>query len=479
MKKLEKIIKEKEAAEDSLLKLKNVTGVDVGYKYVDGERTDEVTIRVHVKEKKDNIAAKDRVPEEINGIKTDVIEMEIVPFVLSQKVEEITANADTNTYPTIKGGVSIGPERSIGGSIFAGTLGVTAKDNTTNNPVLLSNFHVMCVDNSWHVGDFMCQPSRIDTGTPVTDRVGALHRAILSSHVDGAISTLSGRPSSCSIVDIGTVKGTASAVLNSPVRKRGRTTLFTKGFVDAINATINVNYGPGIGVKTFTNQIGIRSDASANPKFSDHGDSGSVVVNADTKIIGLLFAGTNAGYTYINPISYVLSELNISICTSRKNIIKEIKNEKLEIKEHKREKIEIKEHKLEKSELKDNIKEHKIEKLENKEFKEFGEHKNFINDKVDKPITDKLDKPFDGGKFREIPDINNPGINPGINQGSSQGTQEMNQRMANLEEMMSNLSSFIASELRPDLSSGALNSEEDIHAVQQKMEKDVADSMGY
>lgn len=478
MKNLDEIIVQKEAAEADLFKLKGVTGVDVGYKYSNGKRTDEITIRVHVKQKKKNISEKEKIPTTINGIKTDVIEMEVYPQMLAQKLQDISAFADTTTYPTVKGGISIGPERVIGGSVFTGTLGCIVKDNATNNPALLSNFHVMCVDNTWNVGDFMCQPSRVDTGTPGTDRVGSLQRAVLSSKVDGAISTLNGRPSDCSIIDIGDVKGTANAVLNAPVKKRGRTTLLTEGFVDAINATVSVNYGPSLGVKTLTNQIGIRPNTAVNPKFSKRGDSGSVVVDANNKVIGLLFAGNDAGYTYINPIAAVLTELNISICQKvTKSIIKDFKDLRKDTKE-------LKTEKLEKAETKDKIE--KIEKKEIKELKkelrkeikeyqkelrkELPDNKGLIPDKVDKPITDKLDKPFDGGKIREIRDFNP--INPGIKRSNS-----VEERLAQMEEMLSSLTAYIGSDLRPDLSSGALTNEEDIMATQEKMNKDIADSM--
>lgn len=472
MNELNEIIKQKEAAEASLFKLKGVTGVDVGYKYSNGKRTDEVTIRVHVKQKQKNVNSKERIPKEINGIKTDVLEMEVFPQVASMQLDQINLLADTNTYATVKGGVSIGPERVINGFVYTGTLGCIVKDNVTNNPVLLSNFHVMCVDNNWNIGDFMCQPSRVDTGVPGTDRIGALSRAVLSSKVDGAISTLSGRPSDCSIVDIGDVKGTANAVLNSAVRKRGRTTLFTEGFVDAINATINIDYGPTIGIKTLTNQIGIRPDVSANPKFSQIGDSGSVVVNADNKIIGLLFAGNDFGYTYINPISNVLSELNISICTKiiPKSIIKDFidnkgnrkdfkdKREKLETKELRKDKLETKELRKDKTEIKEII----------KDFKEFPDNNKHLPD-----------KPDEGGKFREIfdPGKVNPGkldpgrINPGFN-------DNLEQRITSLENLMNTMSAYISQDLRPDLSSGALNSEEDVYMTQEKMNKDITDSMG-
>jgi len=483
MKELNEIIKQKEAAEAMLFKLKGVTGVDVGYKYKNGKRTDEISIRVHVKAKKKTVNAKEKVPATINGIKTDVIEMEVYPQIASQKLEQINLQVDTVTYPTVKGGISIGPERVINGFVYTGTLGCIVKDNVTNNPMLLSNFHVMCVDNSWNVGDFMCQPSRVDTGTPVTDRVGAIERAVLSTNVDGAISTLNGRPHDCSIVDIGDVKGTANAVLNAPVKKRGRTTLLTEGFVDAINATVSVNFGDGIGVRVLTNQIGIRPDTTVNPKFSDNGDSGSVVMDADKKVIGLLFAGNDAGYTYINPISSVLSELNISLCTkASKSIIKDFKDNKKEFKELKIEKLE----KLEKKEIKELKKEiqkefkkeiHKEFKKEFKELKkeihkEIPDNKGLIPDKVDKPITDKLDKPFDGGKLQEIGGFNPGLVNPGLTKPNT-----IEERLEQMESIISSLTAYIGSDLRPDLSSGALTNEQDLNAMQEKMNKDIADSI--
>jgi len=447
MRNLDEIIKQKQAAEVELLKLEGITGVDVGFKYEKGKRTDEIAIRVLVRQKKKNVTSKQMVPAEINGIKTDVIEMEVFPLIVNKKLDDASLLVDSTKYATVKGGISIGPERAIGGYVYVGTLGCIVKDNVTNNPMLLSNFHVMCVDSGWHVGDHMCQPGRVDGGVPATDRIGDLSRAVLSGHVDGAISSLSGRPYDCSIVDIGDVKGTASAVLNAAVRKRGRTTMLTNGFVDSINATVNIDYGDGLGVHTLTNQIGIRPDTTVNPKFSDHGDSGSVVVDANNKVIGLLFAGNNSGYTYINPISYVLSELNISLCTKTKSLIKDskdIKIEKIEIKEKKelyKEKVEVKE----KIEIK--------EKFE-KPIKE------------GKPIIDKLDKPDEG-----IPNPINPGlINPGI--------RNIEDRLASLEQTIGSLTAFIGENLRPDLSQGALKSEQDIAAAQEKLNKEIADNMG-
>lgn len=318
MEKLSAAISQKEASLEDLLKLEGVTGVDVGYKYVKGKREDQIAIRVMVAEKKTNVPDEQRVPQKISDIPTDVIERKIMPFSFSIPAESISLQADKKRYDPVKGGISIGPERSINGYVYAGTLGCMVKDNNSGQPHLLSNFHVMAVDSNWKKGDEMVQPSLVDGGSAPGDRVGTLANAVLSDHVDGALCTLIGRGFACSIVDIGAVAGTAEAVLNNPVRKRGRTTLLTYGFVDSVSGTVKIDYGDDIGVKTLSDQVGIRPDTDHNDKFSDHGDSGSVVVDADNQIIGLLFAGSKDGYTYINQISNVLTELDVQVCTQNK-----------------------------------------------------------------------------------------------------------------------------------------------------------------
>jgi hypothetical protein len=305
----------KQRVEDDLLRRPGVTGVDVGYKYVGGVRTPDIAVRVLVEQKRD-VPAAQRVPKEIDGVRTDVIQRKFELNPVSKSVEDIVLMADTGTYNPVKGGISIGPCRVIGGSVFAGTLGAVVTDNATNQPLLLSNFHVMCVDNGWHAGDSMAQPSRVDTGVCPGSVVGQLQRAALTGTVDAAVCSLSGRGSVCEIQDIGTITGTAAASLGLAVRKRGRTTGLTFGSVDSISLSVNVDYGDGIGMRTLTNQIGLTPDTAQNPKFGDHGDSGSVVVNGSRQVVGLYFAGASDGTGVANPIADVLAALNIRMCAA-------------------------------------------------------------------------------------------------------------------------------------------------------------------
>lgn len=76
MDKMEKIRKVKDKHEAELMKKTGVVGCAVGYKYVDGQKTDELCIVCYVKEKrpKNQLKKEDIIPSEIDGILTDVVE---------------------------------------------------------------------------------------------------------------------------------------------------------------------------------------------------------------------------------------------------------------------------------------------------------------------------------------------------------------------------------------------------------------------
>lgn len=369
--------------EQDLLALANVTGVFTGTKVTDGVDTGTIAIVVTVSEKKD-VAAKQRIPAEINGIPTDVIEEVIEPMQLlgAIRLEDIAPLVDATNYATLEGGMSIGPCRSIhleppevaeaGNYVFVGTLGCIVRDNATNDPMMLSNFHVMCVDDSWAVGNTMAQPSRVDGGSCPTDQVGALARAQLTSSVDGAVSSISGRPHACEILEIGDVNGTAVATASMAVRKRGRTTELTHGTVTAVDYTTSVDYGDGLGVVTFTDQIRIVNDSAQSAFFGKKGDSGSVVVDASNNVVGLYFAGNASGTVGVaNQIAAVLSALDVSMCTGIKKWEKEIAKEFLDDKHFKIEKLETKEF-----EVKERIKEY-IKEWKEWAYEKFGQFEGY------------------------------------------------------------------------------------------------------
>ncbi|MFJ3303406.1 hypothetical protein ACIPSA_09820 [Streptomyces sp. NPDC086549] len=308
---IEELVAIKQQVEQHYIDQPGVTGIDVGYKEVGGELTDQIAVRVHVARKTDDIPADQRVPEEIHGAVTDVVERVYELHVTSLPVALLP---DAKHYSPLRGGVSMGPSRDIGDSIFAGTLGAVVIDNETQARAALTNFHVAAVDATGQAGDRMVQPSRIEHGKVPQDEFGATLRLVLSDHVDGAVVAIDeDRQTSCDIAEIGGVHGTKTADLGMTVRKRGRTTGLTLGSVDGISATVQVPY-EGLGVRTLRDQVSITAATSPDAVFSDHGDSGSVIVDDDGFVVALLFAGAGAN-TVGNPIASVLQELNVSMCT--------------------------------------------------------------------------------------------------------------------------------------------------------------------
>ncbi|MGH1564690.1 hypothetical protein [Mumia sp. DW29H23] len=298
---VQEILPIKRAAEDELLSRPGVTGVDIGYKYVDGERTDEIVIRVHVAEKRD-VPEGERIPAEIEGIPTDVIERRYEPL------------EDLSWYNPLKGGISVGPAAFVNG-FYSGTLGAIVVDNVTGDGMVLSNYHVLCVNEGWRDGGHskeIDQPSVNDN--PITYRpIATVKRGLLNGEVDAAVARLDGLLSGyvCEVQDVGVLTGTADSPLRLKVRKRGRTTGLTYGIVDGADAKFTINYGNGVGPVEFQHQITVHG-VSPTTTFAGPGDSGSVVVDEYDRVVGLLFGGGGGGGAF-TPIDRVLKKMNVRL----------------------------------------------------------------------------------------------------------------------------------------------------------------------
>ncbi len=315
----------KERVEDQLIAQPGVVAVDIGHKVSKGKTTGELSIVVYVTKKKpkSSLAADELIPAKIDGIATDVKELTIELQAMVRL--EDGAQVDPSPYPTLVGGIGIGPVRSVyltppavptaGNYVFVGTLGALVRDRGSGATMALTNFHVACIDSGWHVGDRMVQPSLVDGGSAATQQFGSLTRATLSGEVDGALITLdAGKLWDASVQGIGDINGSAAATVGLAVQKRGRTTEHTFGSVASTDFTVTIDYGDGLGSRTLRHQIRINTDTSRSARFSDHGDSGSTVLDGSRNVVGLLFAGSNDGsMTFANPIASVLSELNIEL----------------------------------------------------------------------------------------------------------------------------------------------------------------------
>lgn len=324
-----------------ILKRKNVVGVGVGYKICQDIPTDRESVVVLVEKKVPSaqLKKKDAIPKEIDGIPTDVIE---VGKIVAQDVDP------TKKHRPAPGGVSIGHY-----AITAGTLGCVVKKNGVR--YILSNNHVLANSNAANIGDPIYQPGPYDGGSssdkiatlaqfipidmggdvpppppdddngdshcPIanlfakvtnffTRMIGSSYSVVLKkqsapNYVDCALAKpLNDEDVLDSIDRVGLVTGVNSnPALALPVKKMGRTTVYTEDVIKAIGVTVNVDYGNGR-VAEFEDQI-LAGAMSAG------GDSGSLVLDEDNKAVGLLFAGSSV-VTILNPIDYVINALGIT-----------------------------------------------------------------------------------------------------------------------------------------------------------------------
>ncbi|MDH5511744.1 MAG: S1 family peptidase [Gammaproteobacteria bacterium] len=316
-----------------LLGRANVVAAGAGYKVTGGKRTQELSLVCSVARKLPlaSLAAEDRVPKEIEGVPTDVIETGVIRALATR----------TERRRPAPGGVSIGHR-----DITAGTLGCLVKKN--GQVMILSNNHVLANSNDAQTGDPILQPGPIDGGKLPADLIAELlqfvpinfgdppppsdckfasgmiallnagcrvigsrtrysiHRLQATDNlVDAAIARpLNAADVSDDILEIGRIAGQGRGELGMPLQKSGRTTGFTQGEITQVAVTVDVSYGPGRTAR-FTDQL----MAGA---MSQGGDSGSAVLDGDRRLVGLLFAGSDNS-TIINRIEHVFSALGLSL----------------------------------------------------------------------------------------------------------------------------------------------------------------------
>ncbi len=209
---------------------------------------------------------------------------------------------------------------------FSGTLGSMVQD-TDGNEYILSCNHVLADQNQAKPGQLIVQPGLVDIAClgATSDAVATYSRTIKlkfgggKNSIDAAIAAVESGDVSPEILNIGEIAGSpATPTIGMAVQKMGRTTCVTTGVIAALNANVKVNYSETSKPKlaTFVNQI-VVTGSPLTPTFGAPGDSGSLILSQGTcpAAMALLFAGSTA-VTIANPISEVLSQLNISMVGS-------------------------------------------------------------------------------------------------------------------------------------------------------------------
>jgi len=343
-----------------LLKTHHVVATGVGFKVSDGKLTDTPSLICSVDRKLPlaQLSSAERLPAQLDGIPTDVIE--------TGRLRAFQSH--TGRHRPAPGGTSIGHR-----DITAGTFGCLVRRG--GEVFILSNNHVLANSNAALAGDPILQPGPHDGGSDPDDRIAELADFVVIDFGDGAGGGSGGGgggggepPSGCSfanavagtlntgaatigsqarlravttrpeamleaardasaqagnnlvdaalarplspdlisdeILGIGQINGSAEGALGMAVQKSGRTTGYTTDSISQIDVTANVQYGPGQ-IAQFTDQL------IAGP-MSQGGDSGSAVLDMDRRLVGLLFAGSDST-TIINRIQHVFTALNVSL----------------------------------------------------------------------------------------------------------------------------------------------------------------------
>lgn len=299
---------------DDFLVRKGVNGVGVGHKWVDGVPVDNQAIIVFVEKKytkksiKRKFSVDDIIPDNIDGIPTDVIEVgKIVKQDFRQRIRPV------------KPGYSCGQR-----NITAGTIGGFFLD-ADNDPVILSNNHVLSNENKAKIGDPIYQPGPTDTfGANLNFRgwddpivslpyIATLKRFVTlqkSGNVqDSAIAKIHPKFISSGMIDSiypvinKPCAGFGVATVGQQIQKCGRTTGYTTGRVIATKASFTVGYD--FGQARF-------NDCIVTSPCSKGGDSGSILYSMDMHAVAHLFAGSPK-VTIANPIQYAVDTYGLKL----------------------------------------------------------------------------------------------------------------------------------------------------------------------
>ncbi|MHA1151475.1 MAG: hypothetical protein ACTSQ7_02215 [Alphaproteobacteria bacterium] len=290
-----------------------VTGVDIGYKYKDGQRGEEVVLRVHLREKlaPELIDPAQLLPSEIDGLPLDVIQGSYTP----SGGGILALAARRHRRDPVQPGLSISHHMGT-----AGTIGAIVYDRTDGAPCILSNKHVLAEAALAEAGDQILQPGRMDGGRRDVDAIARLRRMHLGIRGDAAIAALDqSRQIRTTLYgsDI-QIQQTRRARVGDLAAKSGRTTGVTDGRVDGVGR-FKVKYG-------FQDQwiegFKLRTQDPTNPgdlELTRHGDSGALWYDPITQEgLGLHFAGEDdsapaAEFALACHLDAVLDELLVSL----------------------------------------------------------------------------------------------------------------------------------------------------------------------
>ena len=252
-----------------------VTGIDIGYLYDRGKRTDEIGVRVHM-------WPTGPVPAgDGDGAQTSA------PLIANYVRGTPSINQNVRPANPIQPGISVSSERLRGG-----TIGLIVFDKTSGKPFVLSCTHVLGKKNA-DEPEWVIQPAMYlgGTATDPSHQLGHVLKSIDNFEGDAAIASIEARDFERSQFRSKVLIESADRPsLGDKVEKDGMGTRVRCGFVDGIGQYY-MN-GPGeLAMNGFRIVRGTPGE-DCDADLSEHADSGSVWYRkSDKKGLGLHVGG--------------------------------------------------------------------------------------------------------------------------------------------------------------------------------------------
>lgn len=278
------LLQNRERVLSEMKKYPNVVSVGVGLKEVNDKLTDVLCYRVYVNEKKpaELLKAHENIPAVFDGFVTDVLSHGIVeeavdlkpirPLIGGIQIKNSNYNQEKKEDERIRGGGTLGCLAILndGSGKIVGLTNqhVTAMNTEDNDPVLINKIaqpfkHICCC----------CCEKNIIGQVLNSKKDSKVDCAIIEFH-DDILNGIQSGGTLAEILGIGKIDGKQIPVNGTKVKKRGAGTGYTEGIVKDV---------------AFDDQQILIEPAEGFEKFADFGDSGSVVLTEQNRVIGLLW----------------------------------------------------------------------------------------------------------------------------------------------------------------------------------------------
>lgn len=294
----------------------NVSLIDVGWRIKDGRLTDQLAVRAHLRRKLRgaayetfSAASPQRVIDAGRiGFPVDIIEAEYRRDRFWSWPQPQSARA--RSFNPLKSGISISNEWDFN----YGTLGAIARDRETNDPMILSAWHVLAGSAYAPTGQRILQPGYGDGGRRI-HTVARLTRHAMNQGIDAAVARIeSPRQVINDQLGVGPVAGQTAPLIGINAIKSGRATDVTEAQITGIDGITKISYG---GFPCLVRHVVHLAQTDAGGEVSSGGDSGACWLDKESRLaIGLHYAGSNfPEYALAIAMPQVLDALNVDLLT--------------------------------------------------------------------------------------------------------------------------------------------------------------------